>query len=114
MTSEQFYNAVLSGIKRLYPGYTPEDYARLAGKAKATFEDWAKSNYTGARKAHDVKVVNVPRTAPKRCTRVSFQTMGKVKDADLEWTDTHTQGAPAQEAPKPIAPWAEQATKDTP
>lgn len=98
MNSEQFYNAVLSGIKRLYPGYTPEDYARLAGKAKATFEDWAKANYTGARKAHDVKVVNVPKTPPQRCTRVSFQTMGKVKEADLEWTDTHAAATPKAEA----------------
>ena len=102
MTSEQFYNAVLSGIKKLYPGYTPLDYARLAGKARLTFEDWAKANYTGARKAHDVKVVNVPKTPPQRCTRVSFQTMGKLKDADLEWTDTHAQtpaAAPAKVEP---------------
>lgn len=95
MTGEQFYNFVLAGLKRLYPGYTPEDYAKLAGKARLTFDEWARANYTAARKAHDVEVVNVPRKPPQRVTRVRFQAMGRVKEADLEWTDSHA--APAAE-----------------
>lgn len=100
MTSEQFYNAVLSGIKRLYPGYTPLDYARLAGKARATFEEWARANYTGAREAHDVKVINVPAEPPKYVTRVSFQAMGQHKEADLEWTDSRDELAQGVESMK--------------
>lgn len=100
MTPEQFYNAVLSGLKRLYPSYTAEDYAQLAGKARATFEEWARANYTGARKAHDVKVVNVPAKPPRYVTRVSFQTMGQVKESNLEWTDSRDELAQGVESMK--------------
>lgn len=100
MTSEQFYNAVLMGLRKLYRGYTAEDYARLAGKARATFEEWARANYTGARKAHDVKVINVPAKPPKYVTRVSFQTMGQVKESDLEWTDSRDELAQGVESMK--------------
>lgn len=91
MTGEQLEKIVRPLIAQLYPGYTGEDYARLAAKCRATYEEWAAANYTGARKAHNVKVINVPSTPPRYTMRLSFEAMGRLKTADFEWTDTRKQ-----------------------
>ena len=99
MTGEQFEKTVRPLIAALYPGYASKDYALMASKCRAVFEEWARASYTGARKARNVKVANVPNKPPHYVMRLSFETMGRVKVTDLGWDDTRAKAAPAAESP---------------
>lgn len=98
MTPREFHNIVRRELARLYPGYQPEDYERLAAKCAESFAAWARGHMIGAKKARNVRLTDVPQPRPAYLVKVLFDSMGVVKESLVRWTDTRRSEPPKPEA----------------